>query len=61
MKPICEKIQNRLAEDGPGALRSDDTAQQHVAGCDECYTLLESLSVLVRAPSTSVEATECPR
>ena len=44
MKPNCRKIQETLAAEGPQVLRQDEAAQQHLAECEACFHVLESLN-----------------
>jgi len=44
MKPNCRKIQETLATEGPQTLRNDEAAQQHLAECEACFHVLESLN-----------------
>lgn len=46
MNADCEQIRALLGEDGPAALRDLPDAQEHVAGCDGCFELLEELQGL---------------
>lgn len=46
MKRYCEKIRDTVAELGPRGLHGDRTAQEHVAGCEDCYVLLEAAAEL---------------
>ena len=39
----CKRIQDRLAANGPGALREDLQAQEHLVECEACYRFLENL------------------
>ena len=43
MSTTCRRIQDTLAIQGAQALRDDETAQQHVANCEDCFALLERL------------------
>ena len=43
---VCRRLQHTLAELGPAALRDDETAQQHLEDCDDCFRLLEALDTL---------------
>ena len=42
----CDRITQLLAQDGPAALRDDQDAQEHIAGCDACYELLVGVQEL---------------
>lgn len=44
MKPQCHSIREALADDGPRALQQDTAAQEHVAGCDDCFAFLQALT-----------------
>ena len=46
MNQTCRTIRDRLATEGPGALRDDEAAQRHVAECNDCFAFLESLSAI---------------
>ena len=46
MSTTCRRIQNTLAIEGAQALRDDETAQQHVANCEDCFAVLERLNEL---------------
>ena len=46
MSTTCRRIQDTLAIEGAQALRDDETAQQHVANCDDCFAVLERLNEL---------------
>ena len=46
MSRICRRVQRILSEQGPAALRSHAAAQRHLETCDECFTVLESISQL---------------
>jgi TonB family protein len=46
MKPICSELQERLAEEGAQALRSDAAAQRHLEECPDCFRVLEQLARL---------------
>jgi Ca-activated chloride channel family protein len=48
MKQHCETICNAIAELGPESLRDNETAQEHVAECAECYAFLEAAAELQR-------------
>ncbi len=43
---VCRRLQHTLAEEGPTALRDDETAQQHLEDCDDCFRILEALNTL---------------
>ena len=46
MSTTCRRIQDTLAIEGAQALRDDETAQQHVANCEDCFAVLERLNEL---------------
>ena len=48
MNPYCKKLQNLLAADGPGAVRDDERAQNHLVDCADCFAFLETLGELGR-------------
>lgn len=44
MKRDCEKLQNRLAEEGIEAIKADKQAQGHLSACNDCFGFLEALT-----------------
>src|SRR5262249_52069603 len=46
MKGICRGVRQRLADEGPQALREDPAAQRHLEECSECFDVLEALARL---------------
>ncbi|MCP4654576.1 MAG: DUF3379 domain-containing protein [bacterium] len=46
MKKICRKVQQTLAEQGPGALRADEAAQRHLEECADCFQMLDTVAGL---------------
>ena len=46
MTTTCRRIQDTLAIEGAQALKNDETAQRHVADCEDCFTVLERLNEL---------------
>jgi len=55
----CKRIQDRLATDGPAALREDTPAQEHLVECENCYRFLESLDRIEHG-LTSLEPLDAP-
>jgi len=49
MNRICRKLQEKLAEGGPGALREDPKGQRHLEQCGACFAMLESVAQLDEA------------
>lgn len=45
-KSPCEQCQEKLAELGTAALKSDIELQEHVGNCEECFSFLEALGDL---------------
>ena len=63
---ICEDVQARLAEDGIEAVRAEPRLAEHLAGCQDCNAVAETLSALdtelaalpdIDAPDAAVAAT----
>ena len=46
MSSLCRRVQDRLAQHGPTALRGDTPAQEHLVECEECYAFLDALSAI---------------
>lgn len=59
MKPICRDLQERLAVEGPQALRADAAAQRHLEECAECFRVMEELARLDEALS-ALPAADAP-
>lgn len=45
----CDHVQGILAEQGPGGLRDDLTAQEHLESCTACFEMLEAQAALDEA------------
>lgn len=46
MSSYCDKLQERIAQEGKEMLVRDQAAQDHVAGCDSCFAFLEALGAV---------------
>ena len=49
MNATCSKLRRKLTESGAAALRGDVAGQEHVAGCEACFTFLEALARIEQA------------
>lgn len=52
MKPMCEKLQDALAEHGPRALPVDDPSQAHLRECADCRAFIAALDEVAAALTT---------
>ncbi len=59
MSSRCREIQSLLADAGPTALQADESAQEHLVSCEECYALLQAMGEL-DAAFTALPAIDAP-
>jgi predicted TIM-barrel fold metal-dependent hydrolase len=52
VKPVCEKLQDALAEHGPRALPVDDASQAHLRECTDCRAFIDALDEVTAALAT---------
>ena len=64
MTDLCERAQDRLAEDGVAAMRGDAALATHISSCDDCLAVMAGLQDLdlwlgaeVEAPQKLLDAT----